>query len=326
MRRFFLTAMMLPALALTAPADEPGAKGHAESELNSILASVNGTPISLVDILGSTRDDEYRACAVFSGKRLEEEIRGIRRKAVDDRIDKLLVLEEYRKQENPPPIPAQAIEEELDKIAERMGVRSRSEFVRKLRASGTDIDKLHKEIEEYIILHMMIYDQIRIESNVTPREVYEYYRANKEEFIRPETIQLAMIMLKLSDPELETKSAAIAEKLAASPEAFAELAKKHSTGPNAENSGNLGEIERKRLRAEFAAAMPTLEVGRVYGPVRTAEGVSFLRVLSHTPEEKGNFHTLGPEIRRKIDLEQREKIRKEYMAKLRAEAIIRYFF
>lgn len=325
MRRFFLTAMMLPALALAAAAAEPEAK-NPPPEMDSILASVNGVPVSLVDILGTTRDSEYRACAVFSGRRLEEEIRSIRRKAVDEKIDKLLVLEEYRKQENPPPIPVQAIEEELDKIAERMGVRSRSEFVRKLRNSGTDIDKLRKEIEEYIIYHMMVYDRIRIESNITPKEVYEYYQAHKKEFVRPETIELAMIMLKLDDPKLEERSAAIAKELASSPDAFAELARKYSSGPDSESGGNLGKIERKRLRAEFAAAMPVLEAGRVYGPVRTAEGVSFLRILAHTPEEKGDFRSLSPEIRRKIDQEQRETIRKAYMDKLRAQAIVRYFF
>jgi len=325
MRRFFLTAMMLPTLALAATGAEPEPKSP-PPEMNSVLASVNGVPVSLVDVLGTTRDSEYRAFAVFSGPRLEEEIRSIRRKAVDEKIDKMLVLEEYRGQENPPPIPAQAIEEELDRIAERMGVRSRSEFVRKLRNSGTDIDKLRKEIEEYLIFHMMVYDRIRIESNITPKEVYEYYQAHREEFVRPETIQLAMIMLKISDPELEEKSAAIARELAASPDAFAELARKYSVGPDSENGGDLGKIERKRLRTEFAAAMPVLEAGRVYGPIRTAEGVSFLRILSHTPEEKGDFGSLSPEIRRKIDLEEREKIRNTYMEKLRAQAIIRYFF
>ena len=126
-------------------------------QVNAILASVNGVPISLMDILNTTRNSEYQAYAVFSGKRLEEEIRKIRLKAVNDRIDKLLVLEEFR--ENPFPIPNQAVEEELDNIAERMGVRSRSEFTRRLRQSGTTIEDLRKEVEEYIILQMMIFDQ-----------------------------------------------------------------------------------------------------------------------------------------------------------------------
>jgi len=326
MRRLFLTAILLFSVSAPgAPAPGPAAKS-APPEIDSVLASVNGVPISLVDILGATRDNEIRAFAVFSGPRLEEEIRTIRRKAVDERIDKLLVLEAYRKEENPPPIPTQAIEEELDRIAERLGVRSRSEFLRKLRASGTTVEEVRKEIEEYLILNMMVYDRIRIESNITPKEVYEYYQAHKAEFIRPETIDLAMIMLKLSDPDLDAKGKEIAAALAASPDSFADLARKYSAGPAGETGGDLGEIERKRLRAEFAAAMPEIAVGRVYGPVRTAEGVSFLRILAHKPEEKGDFRTLSPEIRRRIDREEREKIRKTYMDRLRAEAVIRYFF
>ncbi|MBS1453739.1 MAG: hypothetical protein HP002_10195 [Lentisphaeria bacterium] len=293
-------------------------------QVNAILASVNGVPISLMDILNTTRNSEYQAYAVFSGKRLEEEIRKIRLKAVNDRIDKLLVLEEFR--ENPFPIPNQAVEEELDNIAERMGVRSRSEFTRRLRQSGTTIEDLRKEVEEYIILQMMIFDRIRVESNITPREVHEYFLAHRDEFVKPEKIELAMIMLRPSDPELEEKSRMIAEKLSASPDAFAELAKKYSIGPDAENGGNLGEIERKRLRSEFAAAMPEFEVGKVYGPIRTADGVSFLRILAHTPEVRGDFRTLSPEIRRRIDLKQREEIREAYLSGLRSKAIIRYFF
>ena len=163
-------------------------------QVNAILASVNGVPISLMDILNTTRNSEYQAYAVFSGKRLEEEIRKIRLKAVNDRIDKLLVLEEFR--ENPFPIPNQAVEEELDNIAERMGVRSRSEFTRRLRQSGTTIEDLRKEVEEYIILQMMIFDRIRVESNITPREVHEYFQAHLDEFENPEKIYLAKIMLR----------------------------------------------------------------------------------------------------------------------------------
>lgn len=330
MRRLFLAICSIPALTLTL-ALTPAVAGEtlpepkkALPEVNAVLASVNGVPISLVEILKETRDAEYRAAAVYSGERLTEEIRNIRRKAVDERVDKLLVLEEYRK--DPTPIPSQAIEEELDKIAERMGVRSRSEFIRRLRNSGTTVDELRKELEEYLIFNMMIYSRIRIESNITPREVYDYYQARRAEFIRPEQVGLAMILLPLADPEMDKKSAAVAKQLAAAPDSFAELAKRYSDGPNAENGGDLGRIERKRLRAEFAAAMPEQETGRVYGPVRTAEGTVFLRILSHTPEEEGDFRTLGPEIRDRIDREQREGIREKYLLNLRSEAIIRYFF
>jgi len=299
-------------------------KSPEQPQMDSILASVNGTPITLVDILPGTQSSEYRAYAVYSGARLEQEIRMIRRKAVDDRVDKLLVLEAFHA--DPFPVPAQAVEEELDKIAERMGVESRSEFARKLKSSGTSLEKLRKEVEDFIIVQIMISNQVRIKWDLTPQEVFEYYRTHRQEFVRPEKLGLAMILLANSDPKLKEKSELIAKKLAESPDSFAELAKKYSTGPDADHGGDLGEIERKRLRAEFAAAMPELKPGRVYGPVKTAEGITFLRILSHTPEEKGDFKALSPEIRNRLDLRQRNEIRKAYLAKLRTGAIIRYYF
>ncbi|MBS1368533.1 MAG: hypothetical protein HPZ91_01140 [Lentisphaeria bacterium] len=320
MRKYCLA----PFLALFLAVGFISAGGEAQPQINSILASVNGEPISLVDILASTRNSEYQAFAIYSGKRLEEEVRKIRLKAVNDRIDKILVLEAYK--EKPFDIPNQSIEEELDSIAERMGVRSRNEFVRKLREAGTSIEEVRKDIEEYIIVQMMIYDRVRIENNITPREVYEYYQAHRNEFISPEKVELAMIMLDLKDPELEAKIRTVSDALAASPDSFAGLAKRYSVGPDPQEGGNLGEIERRRLRAEFAAAMPELEAGKVYGPVRTADGVSFLRILSYTPEMKGEFRKLSAEIRRRIDVERREKIRDAYLSRLREKAIIRYFF
>ena len=71
------------------------------NEMNSILASVNGEAILLSDILEITRKQEYQAYAAFSGKRLEQEIRNIRRQAVDSIIDRKLVVSDYQKQSFP---------------------------------------------------------------------------------------------------------------------------------------------------------------------------------------------------------------------------------
>ena len=65
-------------------------------EVNSVLASVNGEPISLWDVLPATRQQEYQAYAAYSGDRLYEAIRQIRRKTVDDLIDRKLLIADYR--------------------------------------------------------------------------------------------------------------------------------------------------------------------------------------------------------------------------------------
>ena len=64
----------------------------------------------------------------------------------------------------------------------------------------------------------------------------------------------------------------------------------------------------------------------VCGPIRTGDGVCFLKVLNHYPAERREFRKLTPEIRRRIEQDKREKIRDEYVKQLRQNAIIRYFF
>ena len=317
------TAVM--AAATLCGAEQPyELKPDNQLEVNSVLASVNGEPISLWDVLPATRQQEYQAYAAYSGDRLYEVIRQIRRKTVDDLIDRKLLIADYR--DKPFEISNQEIEAELDNIAERMGYRARSEFIREAREAGSSLEKIRKNVEESLIVQLMIFRRIHVAENVTPKEIYEYYKAHSEEFVKPETIELGLLLLSPDRKDLEAVTAEISKKLAADPENFAALARQYSSGPDAENGGNLGLIERRRLRPEFAAAIPSPEKGKVCGPIRTGDGVSFLKVLNHNPAERREFRKLTPEIRRRIEQDKREKIREEDVKQLRQNAIIRYFF
>lgn len=314
----------LAMLALPAVAADYELRPDSKLQINSVLASVNGEPVSLEDILPATRQQEYQAYAAYSGDRLYEAIRSIRRKAVDDLINRKLVIADYRQQ--PFAIPNQQIEEELDNVAERMGYRSRSEFIRQARQSGSSIERLRRQVEENMIYQLMLYRRYQIEQNITPREVYEYYQQHRGDFVRPESLELGMILLPANSPEQEATAEKVGGELKADSGRFAELARLYSAGPGAENGGTLGRIERRRLRPEFAAAMPDLSPGRVYGPVRTAEGIFFLKVIAHFPEEQSDFRKLAPEIRARLEENRREKSRERYFEELRKDAVLRYFF
>ncbi len=303
---------------------DSGMKPAGEPLVNSVLASVNGEPISLNDVLPMTRQKEYQAYAAYSGDRLYEVIREIRRKAADELIDRKVLLAAYR--DDPFEIPAADVEKELDSVAERMGCRSRAEFIRYARESGSSVEKIRKEIEEYLIVQIMLFRRIHVEENITPRDVYEYYKAHGEEFVTPEKLELAMILLAPDREDLEKVSAEIAGTLKKDPEKFAELAARYSCGPAAKEGGSLGEIDRKRLRSEFAAAMPAPEAGSVYGPIDTVDGVTFLRVTAHYPEKRSSFSELAPAIRKQLEESGRGEIRRRYLDELRKKAVIRLFF
>lgn len=61
---------LLSCIALSAGAANYELRPDDELQINSVLASVNGEPVSLEDILPATRQQEYQAYAAYSGDRL----------------------------------------------------------------------------------------------------------------------------------------------------------------------------------------------------------------------------------------------------------------
>lgn len=292
-------------------------------ELDSIVASVNGEGISLNDVLPESRTRELALYAAFSGDELFKAIQEVRKQALEDIINRKLIVADYRRA--PFEIPIQYTESLMDDIALNEGIRSRERFAARIRESGTTVEKLRKQVEERLIVQAMTARQQHMRSSVSPKDVYDYFTAHPGEFGNPETWQIALIVI---DAKRENRAEIIAEITAAvavDRGAFASLASRYSAGPNAGSGGDLGPIARSRLRREFAAAIPEAVEGQIYGPFQTPEGDCFLRLLRIIPEEKVEFQTIEPLIRAKLEAQGREEAMRIYIEKLRENAIIRYF-
>ena len=92
------------------------------------------------------------------------------------------------------------------------------------------------------------------------------------------------------------------------------------------SDGNIGTVELDKLRPEFAKAMPQILPESIYGPVTTADGVYFIKVLEYTPPRKAVFKDHIEEIRKKTEEEIFQKTSAAYSARLRKNAVIEYFF
>ena len=289
-------------------------------EVNSILASVNGEPISLFDVLPRTREQETLALALYPVEELPRRIMELRRQAVDELIDRKLIIADYRQQTFR--VPPQEIDREMDKIADRLGCRSRSDFVRKLQENNSDVEQLRREIEEYYAIELMLHRAQQTGRQPTPAELHAYYEENRDKFDAPDEIELALIQLKTDDAAL---AETLAAQLAASPDDFAVLADRHSVAAAGSAGGKLGRLEFSRLRPEFQAALDPIEPGRVYGPIVGADGRFFLRVLAFHPGAGSTYQSALPRLREELNTRFREENLREYRQRLREQAVIRYF-
>jgi len=322
MRFTVIAAVLLPAVVFAA---EPSAPSAVRAETDAVAASVNGEPISVRDLLETTARQEEIIHRTLPKEERYQAVLKLRREALDRAIDRMLLLDAYRQQEFK--IPEQYVESALDEIALNQGIRSRREFYARLRAQKTTPEKLRKWVREQLIVQAMTARRVQLKDPVTPKEVRAYFDAHASELGQAEQWELAMIALPADSPvrKLPGGLDKFAQGLREDPSRFAAAAALYSAGPNAADGGSLGVIPRAAVRPEFAAACRDAKPGEVRGPV-AADGVDYmLKVLRIVPAEPADFAKLEPELRKKLEAENKQRIMAEYCRELRDKALIRIY-
>ncbi len=295
--------------------------------VDSILASVNGEPISLGDVLEESRHEEARVYLAFTGGEVYNRIKQIRRKVVDEIINRKLILADFH-EKTPFTIPRQYVESMLDSLAEHYGCAGRKELASKARKSGTTLEQLQQRAEERVAVQGMINNYYFTHVNPTPREIYEYFEQHRDELSEPAKIRLRLLMLKKEREDFDACRATLEKTLSESSQqqVFVAMVKLYSDGPAAASGGNLGWIECVNLRPEFAQAASNAKPGIVVGPIDTPEGIYYLRVEDFQKPRTAEYKDVGGRLKNEIENRLKKTAYKRYVASLRKSAIIRYYF
>lgn len=299
-----------------------GQETAAEKRIDSVLVSVNGKPVCLMDVVNETRQEEARLSHLHKGDRLYEAVRNLRMKTLNEIIKRHLILDDYAK--NPYEIPVQLVESMLDDLAVNFGCNSRAELAVKARKSGTSVDELRRKARERLIIQSMINSYCYRNVQLTPRDIHEHYRNRQEDFTQPAKVKLSVIYLKKDRPDQERCRRDIEEKLKQSAENFAPMARLYTDGPGADKGGDLGWVAEKGLRPEFREALPKLEPGGVSEALITDEGCYFLRLTGKEEETVLDFKIAGPRLYKKIEAKLRDEAVARYVENLKKDAVIRY--
>ncbi len=295
-------------------------------QVDSILASVNGEPVSLLDVIYESSFSESRLYAVYSSKEIFNEIQKLRKKILDDIIDRKLILLEYNATK-PFTIPRQYVENLIDELAMNFGCSNRSELVEKAKDAGTSIEELREKARTRVITQVMISNYIYTVVNLTPQEIYDYYQKNVKEFSSDPQVRLQLLLIGKQHKDQKRIKEELTEAFKkADKNIFTGMVRLYSSGPGAMRGGDLGWIECSGLRSEFAKEIKGKKAGTIIGPIETDEGTYFIRINDRKKATKTEFSKMLPQIKEKIEAKRREKAYKAYIVKLRQKSIIRYFF
>jgi peptidyl-prolyl cis-trans isomerase C len=159
------------------------------------------------------------------------------------------------------------------------------QFRMKLEGDGFTEEEYRRHIERMIAAKMYL-DRIRADaSDVSDRELKQFYDDNEDRLTLPEQVRVRHILLKWKPLGTQDDRAAIREQMqpilerARAGEDFAALVAEFSEDSGTRDAGgDTGLFRRGTMVPEFEAAAFSLELGEISDPVSTVFGVHILKL------------------------------------------------
>jgi len=213
-----------------------------------------------------------------SEKEFQERLEQLQDSAIQDLVDRVLIVKEFRKDEKRQ-IPIQYVDQEIaNELADRFE-GDRSKFLAFLRAKGQTNRDYRREVEENIIFSYMQGQQRKSSSVVSPVRIETFYQENKDRFYQEDAVHLRLIQLTRTDTETDETLTQQANQILARFKAgdkFEDLAKELSKDMRRAKGGDWGWQKRSDFRKEFSEVAFELKKGEVSKPIMLPEGAFVL--------------------------------------------------
>lgn len=301
-----LSASMFGAAAASLPALPPDA-----------FARVGDQIISMDTFQASLHAGMRRK--FYHGAVPPERLREYRKEVAQELVDRVLLLQEARRQGISPV--ADQVEQELERFAVRMTPRLGKEQVQQLR------EEVRASVEEENVL-MQLRARVQAVSAPSEEEVRGYVQRYPDKFTTPARWRLSMILLKVEP------SAGAALWKAAEEEAgrllaqlsrganFAELARIHSGDTTGQAGGDLGYVHEGMLALPAEEAVKSAAVGAVTKPVVLLQGVALFKVEEYIAPQRNDFSQIASRAHGLLLRERHEQAWQRLLERLRASTPI----
>ena len=293
--------------------------------LDGIAAVVNEDVITFSQVRDLVGPIEKSARDQLKGNELVEKIKEIRLKAINDLIDRQLILQEFKKQKFN--IPEHFVDDRIATIVREEFGGDRAAFVRTLAAQGFTLEKFKQAETEKMIVQAMRGQNVKGDSTVPAEKIQAYYQAHRDKYTSEEQIKLRMIAIRKGEAENTGRRKMIEEireKIVGGAE-FQDLARMYSEDPTQENGGDWGWVNRRTLNDNLAKIAFAMKPGQVSQIVELGNSYFLLMVEQKKATETKPLSAVRDEIERELLQQQRQAAMTEWAAKLRKKAYIKMF-
>lgn len=262
-----------------------------------------------------------------SEKEYNERVEQLYDDAIQDLIDRVLIIKEFRKDEERH-IPISYIDNAIaDELAGRFE-GDRSKFLAYLRSQGKTIRDYRREKEEEIIYHYMQGQQQRSQSIVSPVRIETFYNENKDRFYQEDRVHLRLIQLSKNEGETDEMVLGLANQILArlkNGEKFEDLAKEYSRDARRSRGGDWGWLQRSDFRQEFSEVAFKLEKGQASEPLVLPEGVFLLYAEDRKYAGIQPIDEVRDQIERILLMQMSRANHERWLERLRRNGYVKYY-
>lgn len=297
---------------------------HAQDVLNGIAAVVNDQVVTFSQVRELVGAKEHAARQQFQGEALVAKIKEIRTQAINDLIDRELILQEFKKQGFK--IPEYFIDERVNAIVREEFGGDRQAFVRTIEAQGFTMARFKEMERDKVIVQEMTRAAIKQNVIIPEAKIAEFYRQNPEEFSTGAEVKLRMISIKKSGAS-DSRRKMIEEIRAKVVDGadFGGLARMYDESPQQEVDGDWGWVDTKKLNEVLTKAAFALKPGEVSPVIEYADTYYLLYVEAKKPAKVTPLKDVRDDIDKRLMQQERQKLREEWLQKLRKKAFIKMY-
>lgn len=189
-------------------------------------------------------------------------------------------------------------------------------FEEMLHDRGITLEHWKRELREGLLMEKVLRQTVYSKIKISDKEIADYYDEYREEFDRPEQVRARQIVVN-SKEEGERVLGLLRQG-----EDFAEVARKNSLSPDADQGGDLGFFSRGEMPAEFDAVVFNLAVGRISDLTKSPYGYHIFLVEERRKAMRLSLDAVREEIRQTLRTQKEERAYQDWLHELRGKATI----
>ncbi len=312
--RSLVTATFAALFAISASA--------AEEVLDGIAAVVNNDVVTFSQVRELVAMREQSLREALRGQELVDKVKELRLAAIQELVDRQLVLQEFAK--NKFSIPDYIIDDHVNTIIREQFNGDRQAFIRTLQAQGYTIQRFRKIETDKMIVQAMRGRAVKSSPLISPSKLEKYYTANRSQYTTPEEVKLRMIVLRSDNPDAKNIAGELRTKIVGGTD-FAKMAQMYSEDSSKDSGGDWGWIERSTLNEKLTQVAFGLKAGQVSKPVELGGNYYLLYVEARRNGDTKPFAAVRDDVTKKVLQEERQAAQQKWIEGLRSKAYVKIF-